>query len=146
MTEFLADDDLAMNRVNPYTATGTFGIPYNGNTYPEMKWNAPVEGPATWDTSDRNEADEHLTPLAMNRSGPMYLKTAGVDPATSFMFPARKFQYDDGTTSWSREVVWRNGENYTNENPFGRHESMFPVLVMLILLLLLFVAAKVLKV
>lgn len=146
MTEFLADDELSMNRVNPYTATGTFGISYNGRAYPEMQWNAPAEGPATWNTSDKNEADEHLAPLELNRSGALYLKTASKGPAPSFMYPARKFQYDDGTTSWSREIVWRNGENYTNENPFGLRESMFPIWIMLVLLLLLFVAAKVFKV
>jgi hypothetical protein len=147
MTEFMADDDLSMNRVNPYTATGTFGISYDGATYPEMQWNTPVDGPATWNTPDKNEADDHLTPLAMNTSGPMYLKTADKGPATSFMFPARKFQYDDGTTSWSRETIWRNGENYTNEKLFGQSTSMHRIfLFMMILLLVLFVAAKVLKV
>jgi hypothetical protein len=147
MTEFLADDNLSMNRVNPYTATDTFGVSTNGATYPDMQWKAPEDGPATWDASDSPpEFTEHYNPNVLNRSGAMYLKTGGVDPTTSFMFPARKVQYDDGTTSWSREVVWRNGENYTNENPFGRNESMFPLLMMLVLLLVLFVAAKVLKV
>lgn len=146
MTEFLADDELSMNRINPYTAAGTFGVSYDGATYPDMQWNAPVDGPATWETSSKNEADEHLVPLALNRSGPMYLKTGGVDPAPSFMFPARKVQYDDGTTSWSREVVWRNGENYTNEPIYGRQESLFPIWIMLVLLLVVFIAAKVLKV
>jgi hypothetical protein len=76
----------------------------------------------------------------------MLLKTVSVDPAPGFMYPARKFQYDDGSTSWSREYIYKNAQNYTNENPFARAESTFPILFMLILLLVLFVAAKMLKV
>lgn len=149
MTEFMADDNLSMNRVNPYTATGTFGIPDNGGNYMygDMKWKAPVESQASWDlTTDKGEFADHFNPMHLNRSGSMYLKTASVDPANSFMFPARKTQYDDGTTNWSRKIIWKNGENYTNENPFGRTESFFPIFIMLVLLLLLFIAAKILKV
>ena len=83
MTEFLADDELSINRVNPYTATGTFGISYDGATYPEVQWNAPAEGPAMWDSKTKNESDEHLAPLYVNRSGPMQLKTISKGPAPS---------------------------------------------------------------
>jgi hypothetical protein len=149
MTELLVNDQLSMDRVNPYTASQTFGVPYNGGDYlyPDMKWAAPDDGPASWNMPPEHpEYNDHLAPMARDRSGAMYLKTGGVDPATSFMFPARKIQYDDGTTSWSRETVWRNGENYTNEPLFGHKESLFPIWFMLILLLVIFVVAKVLKV
>lgn len=149
MTELLANDELSINRVNPYTASQTFGVSYNGGDYmyPDMKWNIPDEGPATWNMPPEHpEYNEHLSLGAHNESGSMYLKTGDTGPATSFMFPARKIQYDDGTTSWSRETVWRNGENYTNEQPFGRQESLLPIWIMLILLLVLFTLAKVFKI
>ena len=143
MTELLAIDELSINRVNPYTASQTFGVSYNGGDYmyPDMTWNAPADGPATWNMPpDHPEYKDHLAP---GQTAPIYLKTADYGPATSFMFPARKIQYDDGTTSWSREIIWRKDENYVD---FEKQESLFPIWIMLILLLVVLVLAKVLKV
>ena len=74
----------------------------------------------------------------------MYLKEGGTKPATSFLFPARKIQFDDGTTSWNREVVMMNAENYTNQNPFFKDEyaTNLPILIALILLLILFLLRR----
>ena len=42
-----------------------------------------------------------------NSSGAMYLKTASVNPAPYRMFPARKFEYSDGTCTWYRpDMPW----------------------------------------
>jgi len=150
MTELLLNDALEIDRINPYTATGTFGVSYNGGDgkYGPLRWTAPDEGPATWDvTQEVPDYVDHSDPTFENRSGPMYLKEGGTNPATSFLFPARKYQYDDGTTSWSREVVMTSGENYTNENPFFKDElgTRLPILIIFIVLLLLFVAGRVIK-
>ena len=150
MTEFMADDDLAINRVNPYTATNTFGVSSNGGRYPEMQWKAPSAaagaddtGMASWD--DHEEYTDHF---ARPQSGGIYLKTGGVDPALSFMYPARKVQYDDGATSWSREIVWKNAENYTNIQPFGEmaEQSLFPVWIMRVLLAIIFIIRHLFKI
>lgn len=146
MTEFMADDDLAINRVNPYTATNTFGIPSNGGRYPEMQWKAADDtGMASWDDDPQPEYTGHF---ARPQSGGIYLKTGGVDPALSFMYPARKVQYDDGASSWSREIVWKNAENYTNIQPFGEmaEQSLFPVWIMLVLLAIIFIIRQLFKV
>jgi len=150
MTELLLDDSMEMNRINPYTATGTFGVSYNGGDgkYQPLAWKQPDEGPATWDMpQDVPDYVNHSDPTFENRSGPMYLKEGGVNPARSFMYPARKYQFDDGTTTWGREVVMTSGENYTNENPFFKDElgTNLPILIALIVLLLLFIIGRVVK-
>ena len=144
----MADDDTAMNRINPYTATGTFGVSYNGgykgpNT---QTWYAPDDTPASWTVPDEKpEYLDHFGPNQLNKSGSMYLKTGDVHPATSFMFPARKYQYDDGTTTYSRETLWGNASNYVTSLPnqfsMGRG-SMWPVILVLIALLFIFVYRK----
>jgi hypothetical protein len=148
MTEFMVNDDLAMDRINPYTATGTFGISYNGgykgpNT---QTWYAPDDAPASWDVPpEEPEYLDHFGPNQLNKSGPMYLKTGGIHPATSFMFPARKFQYDDGTTSYARETVWSNASNYVSNLPnqfSARGDSLWPIILVLIVLLFIFVYRK----
>jgi hypothetical protein len=148
MTEFMADDDTAMNRINPYTATATFGISYNGgykgpNT---QTWYAPEDKPASWDVpAEKPEYLDHFGPNQLNKSGSMYLKTGGIHPATSFMFPARKIQHDDGTATFSRETVWRNGDNYVSGLPTGfdlPRGMMWPILLIIALLVLAFVHRK----
>jgi len=148
MTEFMADDDTAMNRINPYTATATFGISYNGgykgpNT---QTWYAPDDTPASWNApEEKPEYLDHFGPNQLNKSGSMYLKTGGIHPATSFMFPARKYQYDDGTTTYSRETLWGNASNYVSDlpNQFSMGpRSMWPVILVLIALLFIFMYRK----
>lgn len=147
MTEFLADDDTAMNRINPYTATATFGISYNGgykgpNT---QTWYAPEETSASWETPvEQPEYLDHFGPNQLNKSGSMYLKTGGVNPATSFMFPARKIQHDDGTATFSRETVWRDGSNYVSGLPtgFDATKNMWPLIFALFVLIGILVAAR----
>jgi hypothetical protein len=152
MTEFMADDDTAMNRINPYTATGTFGVSYNGgykgpNT---QTWSAPEDKPASWDTpAEEPEYLDHFGPNQLNKSGSMYLKTGGIHPATTFMFPARKYQYDDGTTTYSRDTLWANASNYVSglPNQFSMGaSSMWPVILVLIALLFIFMYRKKFKV
>ena len=147
MTEFLADDDTAMNRINPYTATATFGISYNGgykgpNT---QTWYAPEETSASWETPvEQPEYLDHFGPNQLNKSGSMYLKTGGIHPATSFMFPARKIQHDDGHATFSRETMWRDGSNYVSGLPtgFDMTKNMWPLIIALIVLVGILVVAR----
>ena len=49
-----------------------------------------------------------------NTSGAMYVKTASVYPAPYRMFPARKFEYADGTCTWYRpDAPW----SWMDKNP-----------------------------
>lgn len=142
MTSLLEDDVLAINRINPYTATETFGISTNGTYKGSLDWTYPADGPPSWQQEEKPEYVDHFGPHVGNRSGSMYLRTGDTSPSTSFMFPARKYQYDDGTTSWSRETVWKNGENYMNQNPFARKETLFPIWLLLVIVVILLAIQK----
>jgi hypothetical protein len=75
----------------------------------------------------------------------MTAMTGGIDPATSFMFPARKYQYDDGTTSWSREVSYADGRNYVSGLIKGG-DSLWPIVIAMILLVVVLSFRKGLKI
>lgn len=142
MTSLMIDDQLHINHINPYTATATFGVSYNGGykgplpdnvPFPVEDTNAPIDTGIPWN---------HYNPLTLNTSGNTYLKTGGTHPATSFMFPARKFQYDDGSTTFAREMITKNVENYIKPSDFHDDDETMRRLVIgasaLLVVLLLF--------
>lgn len=100
-TAAMACDDLAINRFNPYTWSGTFGVYSDG--FPST---IAIDGSYTTEISE--EPTVYADSLAgandanMNLSGPMYLKTAESSPAPFRGFPARKNEFPDGTVSWMR--------------------------------------------
>ena len=136
MTELLEIDQLSMDRINPYTATGTFGVSYNGGhkSTEALPWMLPREEPAEAPEEDKPEYLDHFVPAHLFRAPAMAAMTGSVDPATSFMFPARKIQYDDGTTSWSREVLWRKDDGSSAGIPMK--DSMWPIILALIILVI----------
>lgn len=140
MTELMEIDQLAINRVNPYTATNTFGVSYNGGhkSTEALPWMLPRED--VQDTDGAPEYLDHFNPKVLYTAPTAAGMTGSVDPATSFMFPARKYQYDDGTTSWSREVVYTDGRNYISFGG-GRHE-LWPVIIALVLLVIVLAFRK----
>lgn len=102
-TAWMIDDRLQIDGFDPYTWSGTFGVNtdgfrkdtfIDGSYYTQidevpMEMQDPVEGPE------------------FNSSGAMYLKTASVNPAPYSMYPARKFEYSDGTCTWYRpDMPW----------------------------------------
>lgn len=97
----MIDDRLQIDGFNPYTWSGTYGVPTDGfaknvfidGSYTSGISDKPMDMTAPIDTPD----DPNL-----NNSGPMYLKTTDVSPAPFRGFPARKFEYPDGTTTWYR--------------------------------------------
>ena len=103
MTSMLVSDKLSMDRINPYTLTGTFGTPNDG------MYKTPIEPGYTTQISETpmEEPTElfspaHFSALRVNMSGAMMAKTGTTNFAPYAMFPARKYQYIDGTTSWER--------------------------------------------
>lgn len=97
-TAALANDELSMNRFNPYTWSGSYGVNTDGfpkdvymdGSYYTQRSEVPMEQNATVEGSERNLV------------GNIVLKTASVDPAPFAPFPARKYEWEDGTTSWYR--------------------------------------------
>ena len=144
MTSLLLNDDMSMNRINPYTATQTFGVSYNGG-YKGVLPPDPErpESPAMLEFNPRvGVPTEHFNPLTLDDAGNMYLKTGDVHPATSFLYPARKYQFDDGSTTFGREVIIGDAKNYVSPADFpddiktGRTLLLGAMILLLILLVL----------
>jgi hypothetical protein len=97
----MACDYLSINRFNPYTWSGTFGVYSDG--FPST---IAIDGSYTTEISE--EPTVYTDSLVggsdpnMNLSGPMYLKTADSSPAPFRGFPARKNEFPDGTVTWAR--------------------------------------------
>lgn len=107
-TALLISDDLHINHINPYTWTGAYGV--NTDGFPK---NIAVSGTEYTTQVDETPMEESGRPdldedLNFNFSGPMYVKTVEArGPAPFRPYPARKFEYSDGTVSWYRpDLKW----------------------------------------
>lgn len=143
MTSLLLSEQFHNDHINPYTFTRTFGVSYNGGYKAgapaiavETEVNDDVMFPPL-DTQDSGVPADHFNPLTLDDAGNMYLKTGSSHPATSFLYPARKVQYDDGTTNFTREVILGNAKNYVTPDDFPRLSDNH--IVVLVSLLLLFI-------
>ena len=100
-TAAMACDDLSINRFNPYTWSGTFGVYSDG--FPST-----IANDGSYTTEISEEPTNYTDSLSgtndanMNLSGSMYLKTAESSPAPFRGFPARKNEFPDGTVTWMR--------------------------------------------
>jgi hypothetical protein len=137
MTSLLALDSMAINRVNPYTSTGTFGISSNGGyktLQPTIRIENEVNAPLDKDTG---VPVEHFNSLALNHAGNMYLGTGSSHPARTFMYPARKYEFDDGSTSFGRQIVLGKTENYVTSLYQDEQKGQLVLFFMVILLVFL---------
>jgi hypothetical protein len=143
MTSLLLDDDMSMNRINPYTSSQTFGISYNGGYKGTLEAGPErPESPAMLEFNPRaGVPTEHFKPLTIDDAGNMYLKTGGVHPATSFLYPARKYQFDDGSTTFGREVIIGDAKNYVSPADFPDDAQTGRTLVLGAMILLLILLA-----
>lgn len=100
-TAAMACDDLSINRFNPYTWSGTFGVYSDG--FPST---IAIDGSYTTEISEEptiyTDSLAGSTDPNLNVSGSMYLKTVDSSPAPFRMFPARKNEFPDGTVTWTR--------------------------------------------
>jgi len=149
MTSLLLNDDMSMNRINPYTLTQTFGVSYNGGYKGTLEAGPErPESPSMLEFNPRaGVPTDHFNKLELNDAGNMYLKTGGVNPATSFLYPARKYQFDDGSTTFGREIIIGDAKNYVSPADFPDDAQTGRTLVLgaMILLLILLVMQKGLK-
>ena len=100
-TAAMVCDTLSINRINPYTWSGTYGLYSDG--FPST---VPIDGSYTTEISEQETVYTDPLPGSddpnLNTSGSMYLKTVDSSPAPFRMFPARKNEFPDGTVSWTR--------------------------------------------
>jgi len=128
----MIDDRLQIDGFNPYTWSGTYGVSHDG--FPK---NVFIDGSYTSAISERpmevTAPVENPNDPNLHNSGPMYLKTASVDPAPFRGFPARKLEYSDGTTTWYRPGApwsWMGGrsaapdDSWTTQVSRSRNNNM----------------------
>lgn len=131
MTSLLLDDQMSINRINPYTSSDTFGVSYNGG-YKNLpgSLDTPVLETAVETDNlmfvpsaglDEGVPLNHFNRLTLNDAGNTYLKTGGIHPATSFLYPARKYQFDDGSTTFNREIIIGEAKNYVSPEDFSKY-------------------------
>ena len=106
-TAAMISDCNQMDRINPFTATNTFGTPSNGGFYDGPDGTYIVErDERPMELNDPNDDLTHFTPDHINRSGPLMVNEAAPSPAPFLGFPARKFEYPDTvTTTWYRPGI-----------------------------------------
>lgn len=116
-TAALACDALSINRINPYTWSGTYGLYSDG--FPNT---IPIDGSFTTEISEVETV--YTDPLLgtdnpnLHNSGSMYLKTAESSPAPFRGFPARKNEFPDGTVTWARPGQpwsWMGGQRAADD-------------------------------
>jgi hypothetical protein len=143
----MACDDLAINRFNPYTWSGTFGVYSDG--FPST---IPIDGSYTTEISEEptvyTDSVESASDPNMNLSGSMYLKTAQTSPAPFRGFPARKNEFPDGTVTWMRPGQpwsWTGGHRAKDDTwtaGIARGQDMLIWLVIIVIALYLFSRIK----
>jgi hypothetical protein len=147
----MLSDNNKMNKINPTSWTGDYGIPHDGFS---TKYN--VDGVNYLSGMDETPMEVNETPDGsdnpnMNNSGAMYVKTAGANPAPFNPFPSRKFEYSDGTVTWYRPgMPWnwignksKFDDGYTNKLK-GRGDDT-TIIILAVIALGLFLVSKKMK-
>jgi hypothetical protein len=140
----MISDDLAINRFNPYTWSGTYGVPSDGS-----KWQSDGtytveidERPTVY--TDSNSDLKDFNPIHVMRSGPMYLEEMPGQPAAPFNgFPARKYEFDNGVVTWNRPDLARGtrGE-YAFQAPRAKTWDLWVVLAALLIAVLIYMRMR----
>lgn len=143
----LVDDNLKINGIDINTWTNTFGVPNDGFYKDQFMDGSYIRGTdeRAMESQGENPANDHFYPLTINESGPMYLKEIYPKYAPDRMFPARKYEYEDGTVTFARP-----GQPFQFDDPItpprkgwfaGQIKDMsdwVPVLLLVIILIFLF--------
>ena len=99
----MLDDRLQIDKFNPTTWTGDFGVNHDG-----FRKDLFIDGSYT--TAIDEEPVDYTDDLELkprDLSGNVYLKTTSPNYAPHGAFPTRKFEYSDGTVTWYRpELPW----------------------------------------
>jgi hypothetical protein len=117
-TALLLNDDMSMNRINPYTLTGTYGVPVDGSHWvSDGTYTTPYySGESTIGAIDTNRDLKNFDVMALNDASNMWFNTMPGKPvAPSTPFPARKYQNWDGNLSW---VLPEGNYNYVYDRGF----------------------------
>jgi len=131
----MLDDRLQIDKFNPTTWTGDFGINKDGfrkDLFIDGSYTSAIDEKPV-DYSD--DLDAGIKPRDL--SGNVHLKTIDPNYAPHGAFPTRKFEYSDGTVTWYRpELPWKwMGRDSQKIGPFKIKKN---ILLMLIILVIVF--------
>ena len=107
-SNLMLDDRLQIDRFNPTTWTGDFGVNKDGfrkDLFIDGSYTRAIDEVPTDYTDDLQNKPRDL-------SGNVYLKTIDPNYAPHDSFPTRKYEYSDGTVTWYRPEQpwsWMNG-------------------------------------
>lgn len=148
----LIDDQLSMNRINPYTLTGTFGVPSDG------MYKTPLDAsyttgsdptPNYTDSAFPEDTSDHFAPSRINMSSTMMANTISQKGSAPFaLYPARKYQYVDGSVSFARPGMGEKGDTdlyYTDRYTKTVWDKDTLIILLVALAAVLFVFRKNLK-
>lgn len=138
-TAWMISDDMKINNINPYVASGTFGIPTDGSKWlSDGTYSVEIDERPTVYTDPNKDLDD-FNPLNVMRSGPMYLNEVRARaPAPSNPFPARKYEYDNGSVTWVRPDASRGLHDWASEPIRARTWDLWTVILALLALAILY--------
>ena len=102
-SHLMIDDRLQIDKFNPTTWTGDFGINHDG-----FRKDLFIDGSYTRAIDEKPvDYSDDLALKPRDLSGNVYLKTISPNYAPHDSFPTRKFEYSDGTVTWYRpQLPW----------------------------------------
>jgi len=139
----MIDDRLQIDRFNPTTWTGDFGINKDG-----FRKDLFIDGSYTRAIDEKpvdysDTLDPNLKPRDL--SGNVHLKTISPNYAPHGAFPTRKMEYSDGTVTWYRPLLpwcWMNGGDQKS-GPFRIAKS--PLFILMVLVLVFYILSRLKK-
>ena len=139
----MIDDRLQIDKFNPTTWTGDFGINKDGfrkDLFIDGSYTRAIdEEPVDY----RDDLDPNLKPRDL--SGNVHLKTISPNYAPHDAFPTRKFEYSDGTVTWYRPALpwsWMGKGGVFGSVKLSREMRVLAILVIIVLVLYLFTRIK----
>lgn len=136
----MIDDRLQIDKFNPTTWTGDFGVNHDGfrkDLFIDGSYTRAIDEVPTDYTDDLHNKPRDL-------SGNVYLKTINPNYAPHDSFPTRKFEYSDGTVTWYRPEQpwsWMGGRDGAGGDFFGMRRLSKDVRNVLIILIVLAIIA-----
>lgn len=138
-TALMISDDLHINRYNPYTWSGTYGVPTDGS-----KWKSDGTYTVEIDErqvvyADKNDDLKDFNPTHVFRSGPVFIDEVAAKPSPPWgLFPARKYEYDNGSVTYVRPDLHRRGNEWADQPPRAKTWDLLVVVAILLLLFILY--------
>ena len=125
----MIDDRLQIDKFNPTTWTGDFGINSDG-----FRNDLFMDGSYTAGIDETPMVMNDVIPVmnSTDNAGNMYLKTAAPSVAPYMLFPARKLEYSDGRITWRRPLLPWSWETGCSAGGAGTSKDIKLLLILLI--------------